>query len=66
MSPTPWTTWDTDEMARWIANTQELYAQCVGRSPGYIERAVKDWMGDEAPMGFTVDLNSVDWTKVAP
>lgn len=60
-------TWDTLEMGRWIANTEELYQACKGGSADWIAAKVHAWLAVRGEVdGFKVDLNLVDWTEVAP
>lgn len=57
-------TWETEEMGRWISNTEPLHLSCEAVSASMIEFVVKQWLLDGRPDGFNVELDLVDWDQV--
>ena len=58
-------TWETEEMGRWIANTEFLYHALRGDPSALtIETVVKVWINEGHAGDFDVDLSLVDWDAV--
>ncbi len=57
--------WNTEEMSRWISNTETMYNRCRDADARYIQNFVKGYIGQGRPDGFTVELTLVDWDAVA-
>ncbi len=65
MSAEPETNWDTDEMIRWIANTETLYLACQDQDGWAIKNFMIGYLSSGPPDGFDVDMDKVDWDEVA-
>ncbi len=65
MSTTPETTWETDEVGRWIANTEALYLVCRDADARQVKNIMEGYLSVGPPDGFVVNLDNVDWNQVA-